>query len=124
MCRGLASDGGDLAGDAQNGLAVRAVGGDGDVEDVVIQTHHRGNVGAGDGILGQDEQTVDLRTREQVLVQAQLLTGAQHAVGLHALHLAGLDLDAAGQGGAIQRSGHAVPSFMLAAPVLMRMSWP
>ena len=106
--QGLAQDGSDLAGDAQNRLAVRAVGGDGDVEDVVIQTHHRGNVGAGDGVLGQDEQAVDLRAREQILVQAQLLTGAQHAVGFHALHLAGLDLDAAGQGGAIQRSGHAV----------------
>ena len=104
----LAQDGSDLAGDAQNGLAVRAVGGDGDVEDVVIQTHHRGNVGAGDGVLGQDEQAVDLRAREQVIIEAQLLTGAQHTVGFHALHLAGLDLDAAGQGGAIQRSGHAV----------------
>ena len=84
------------------------VGGDGDVEDVVIQTHHGGDVGAGDGVLGQDEQAVDLRTREQVIVQAQLLAGAQHTVGLHALHLAGLDLDAAGQGGAIQSGGHAV----------------
>ncbi len=83
-------------------------GGDGDVEDVVIQTHHRGNVGAGDGVLGQNEQAVDLRAREQVLVQAQLLTGAEHAVGFHTLHLAGLDLDAAGQGGAFQGGGDAV----------------
>ena len=106
--QGLAQNRSHLAGDAQNRLAVRAVGGDGDIKDVVIQTHHGGDVGAGDRVLGQDEQTVDLRAREQVIVQAQLLAGAEHTVGLHALHLAGLDLDAAGQGGAIQRSGHAV----------------
>ena len=106
--QGLAQNGSHLTGNAQHGLAVRAVGGDGDVEDVVIQTHHRGDVGAGDGVLRQDEQAVDLRAREQVIIEAQLLAGAQHAVGFHALHLAGLDLDAAGQGGAIQSRGHAV----------------
>ena len=106
--QGLAEDGGHLAGDAQHRLAVGAVGGDGDVEDVVVQTHHGGDVGAGDGVLGQDEQAVDLRTREQVVVQAQLLAGAEHSVGLDALHLAGLDPDAAGQGGAVQRGGHTV----------------
>ena len=106
--QGLAEDGRDLAGDAQNGLAVRAVGGDGDIEDIVIQTDHGGDIGAGHAVFGQDEQTVDLGTGEQILVQAQLLAGAEHTVGLHALHLAGLDLDAAGQGGAIQSSGHAV----------------
>ena len=104
----LAEDSGHLAGDAQHGLAVGTVCGDGDVEDVVIQTHHRGDVGAGDGILGQDEQAVDLRAREQVIVQTQLCAGAQHTVGLHALHLAGLDGDAAGQGGAIQCGRHAI----------------
>ena len=106
--QGLAEDGGHLAGDAQHRLAVGTICGDGDVEDVVIQTHHRGDVGAGDGVLGQDEQAVDLRAREQVIIEAQLLTGAQHTVGLHALHLAGLDLDAAGQGGAVQSGRHAV----------------
>ena len=106
--QGLAEDGRDLAGDAQNGLAVRAVGGDGDIEDIVIQTDHGGDIGAGHAVFGQDEQTVDLGTGEQILVQAQLLAGAEHTVGLHALHLAGLDLDAAGQGGAIQSRGHAV----------------
>ena len=106
--QGLAEDSGHLAGDAQHGLAVGTVCGDGDVEDVVIQTHHRGDVGAGDGVLGQDEQAVDLRTREQVIVQAQLLAGAEHTIGLDALHLAGLDLDAAGQGGAVQSGRHAV----------------
>ena len=106
--QGLAEDGRDLPRDAQNGLAVRAVGGDGDIEDVVIQTDHRCDVGAGDAVFGQDEQAVDLRTGEQIIVQAQLLTGAEHTVGLDALHLAGLDLDAAGQGGAVQSGRHAV----------------
>ena len=53
-------------------------------------------------------RTVDLRAREQVIVQAQLLAGAEHTVGLDALHLAGLDPDAAGQGGAVQSGRHAV----------------
>ena len=108
MCRGLPRIAATSRGDAQHRLAVGTVCGDGDVEDVVIQTHHRGDVGAGDGVLGQDEQAVDLRAREQIIVQAQLLAGAEHAVGLDALHLAGLDLDAAGQGGAIQSGGHTV----------------
>ena len=104
----LAQNRSHLAGNAQNGLAVRAVGGDGDIEDVVVQTHHRGNVGAGNRVFGQDEQAVDLRAREQVVVQTQLFAGAQHTVGLHALHLAGLDGDAAGQSGAIQCGGHTI----------------
>ena len=106
--QGLTQNSRHLTSNAQNGLAVRAVGGDGDIEDVVIQAHHRGDVGAGDRILGQNEQTVDLRAREQVIVQTQLCAGAQHTVGLHALHLSGLDGDAAGQGGAIQRGRHAI----------------
>ena len=104
----LAQNSRHLAGNAQNGLAVRAVGGDGDIEDVVIQTHHRSNIGAGDRVLGQDEQAVDLRAREQIIVQTQLCAGAQHTVGFHALHLASLDGDAAGQGGAIQCGRHAI----------------
>ena len=106
--QGLAQNSSHLAGNAQNGLAVRTVGGDRDIKDVVVQTHHRGDVGAGDRILGQDEQAVDLRAWEQVVVQTQFCAGAQHTVGLHALHLAGLDGDAAGQGGAIQCGGHAI----------------
>ena len=100
--QGLAQNGSHLTGNTQNRLAVRAVGGDGDIKDIVVQTHHGSNVGAGDRILGQNEQTVDLRAREQIIVQPQFCAGAQHTVGLHALHLAGLDGDAAGQSGAIQ----------------------
>ena len=106
--QGLAQNGSDLAGNAQHGLAVGAVCGDGDIEDIVIQADNGCDVGAGNGILGQDEQAIDLRAREQVIVQAQLLAGAEHTVGLHALHLAGLDGNAAGQGGAIQCGGHAI----------------
>ena len=106
--QGLAQNCRHLAGNAQNGLAVRAVGGDGDIKDVVVQTHHRGDIGARDRIFGQDEQAVNLRAREQIIVQTQLCAGAQHTVGLHALHLAGLDGDAAGQGGAIQCGGHTI----------------
>ena len=96
---------GDLAVDAQNALAVGAVRGDRDVEDIVIETDDLADVAAGDGvrIAVHDEQAVDLRARIPVVVQAELSARAHHTVGQHALHLARLDGDAAGQGGVVQR---------------------
>ena len=73
---GLAEDGRYFAGNAQNGLAIRAVCGNGDIKNVIIQADDRSNVRAGNGILRQDEQAVDLSAREQIIVQAQLLAGA------------------------------------------------
>ena len=102
---GLAQHGGNLAGNAQDALAIGAVGGDGDVKDVIVQADDLLNGGAGDGILGQVKQAVDLSAGIQVVVQAQFLAAAKHAVGLNAHQGLGLDLDAAGQRGAVQSGG-------------------
>ena len=60
---------------------------------------------AGNGILGQVQQTVHLGTGIQVIVQTQFLAAAEHTVGFHAHQGLCLDLDAAGQRGAIQSGG-------------------
>ena len=99
----------DFPGNAQNALAVGTVGGDGDVKNIVVQPHNRLDGGAGDGVLGQIQQTVHLGAGIQVLVQAQFLAGAEHPVGLDAHEGLGLDFDAAGQRGAVQRGGGVHP---------------
>ena len=102
---GLAQHGGNFAGDAEDALAIGTVGGDGDVKNVIIQTDNFLNGGAGNGILGQVEQAVDLSAGIQVVVQAQFLAAAEHAIGLNTHQGLGLDLDAAGQRGAVQSGG-------------------
>ena len=67
---------------------------------------HRADILAGDGILRQDQQAVDIGARVQVIVQTQLFARAQHAVGLKALPHPLFDVDAAGQRGAVQGGGH------------------
>ena len=64
-------------------LAIGTVGGDGDVKNVIIQADNFLNGSAGNGILGQVEQAVDLSAGIQVVVQAQFLTAAEHAIGLN-----------------------------------------
>src|SRR5699024_5274066 len=86
----------------QHTLAVGTVGGNGNIKDIIVQAHHLLDGGAGNGILGQVQQTVHLGAGVQVLVQAQFLAAAEHTVGLHAHQGLGLDLDAAGQCGAVQ----------------------
>ena len=107
--QGLVQHGGHLPGDAQDGLAVGAVGGDGDVKDGIIQTDDGADVRAGDGVLRQDQQAIDVCAGVQVIVQAQLLPRAEHTVGFKALHHPLFDLDAAGQGRAVQRGGDVRP---------------
>ena len=101
----LAQGGSHLARDAQNALAVGAVGGDGDIKDIVVKPHNVLNGGAGYGVLGQIQQTVYLGAGVQVVIQTQLGAAAQHTVGLDAHKGLGLDFNAAGQRGAVQRGG-------------------
>ena len=92
----------NLAGNAQHALAVGAVGSDGDVKDIIVESHNLLNRRAGNGVLRQVEQTVDLRAGVKIIVQPQLLAAAEHTVGLNAHQGLGLDGDAAGQRGAVQ----------------------
>ena len=53
-------------------------------QNVVVKADDLLNGRAGDSVLRQIEQAVDLGTGVQILVQAQLLAAAQHTVGLDA----------------------------------------
>ena len=101
----LAQHGGNLTRNAQNALAVGAVGGDGNIKNIIIQPHNILNGGAGYGVLGQIQQTVYLGTGVQVVIQTQLGAAAQHTVGLDAHKGLCLDFNAAGQRRAVQRRG-------------------
>ena len=94
---------GGLARQADDAQAVRAVGGDLEVRDVVVQTEHLPDVLAHRGAPGQEQDTVLARIGHAAVRQAELLERAHHAVGRHAAQLALGDLDPAGQGGLVQR---------------------
>ena len=101
----LAQHGGNLTRNAQNALAVGAVGGDGNIKNVIVKPHNILDGGAGYGVLGQVQQTVYLSAGVQVIIQTQLGAAAQHTVGLDAHKGLCLDFNAAGQRGAVQRGG-------------------
>ena len=84
-------DGADLAGDADHGQAVRAVGRDLAVEHHVGAAQILGERHAHRGVLRQDPNAL------VVGGQAELARGAVHAHRHHAAELALLDLDVAGQ---------------------------
>ncbi len=83
-----------LPGDAQYGLAVRTVGRDGNIEHIVVQSQVLLDIHAHRRIPVQDHDTVHICSGIPVFIQAQLLPGAEHAVGHHVLHLPGRDLQA------------------------------
>ena len=87
-------DGAGLAGHADHGQAVGAVGRDLAVEHGVARTHVLGKRHAAGRILGQDHNA------GVVAAQAELARGAVHAHGHDAAKLALLDLDVAGKHGA------------------------
>ena len=84
----LSEHGGHLARDAQNALAVGAVGGDAYVEDVVVQPEQRLYVLAVPAGGGQYEQTVVVCAFEHVAAHAQLGARTEHALGEHSAQLA------------------------------------
>ena len=87
-------DGAGLAGHADHGQAVGAVGRDLAVEHSVARTHVLGKRHAAGRILGQDHNA------GVVAAQAELACGAVHAHGHDAAELALLDFDVAGKHGA------------------------
>ena len=70
----------DLAGDPEDALAVRAVRGDRDVKDPVVQAEDRLHVRARLCIVRQHQQPVVARARVEVFPDAKLGPGAEHAV--------------------------------------------
>ena len=57
-----------LACHTEYGLAVRAVRGNGDIEDVIVETHDLADIVARDGILWEIEQSVYFGAGEEVVV--------------------------------------------------------
>jgi len=94
-------DGADLAGDADHGKAVGAVGRDLAVEHGIGGAVVLGERHAHGSVLGQDHNA------RMVAGKPQLASGAVHAHGNHAAQLALLDLDVARQLGA-DHGGHNV----------------
>ena len=100
---------GGLAGEAQQGIAVRAVVRDLKFDDRIVRTHDVVDVLADGAVLVvQNPDAVLVCVRHIVLRQTQLLERAEHAAGLHAAELALRDMHAAGEPGIVLRHGHKV----------------
>ena len=97
-----------FARDAVDALAVGPVGGDGDVEDVIVQPHDLFDVGADGDLSLQKQDAVDVGAFVPVVVDAQFLARAEHAARLDAAQFPLFDLHAAVQRRAIQRDGDEV----------------
>ena len=80
-----------LAGHSEDALAVRTVRGDGDIEDPVVQAGDGLHIRAGLRVLREHQKAVVARARIQILGEAQLHAGAEHAVGIIAAQLSLLD---------------------------------
>ena len=70
----------DLTGDPEDTLAVRAVRGDRDIEDPVVQAKDRLHVCAWFCIVRQNQQPVVTGARVEILPDAKLGPGAEHSV--------------------------------------------
>ncbi|CAG7017436.1 hypothetical protein PICSAR14_04142 [Mycobacterium avium subsp. paratuberculosis] len=97
---------GDLARQAAQRHAVAAVGGDRQVEDHVVESQHRGAVGARFGGARRQHQDPGM-----VGAQAEFGRRADHSVRIAAVGLARGDGEPARQRGAGQRHHHQVPCY-------------
>ncbi|MEY3274856.1 MAG: hypothetical protein RL153_121, partial [Verrucomicrobiota bacterium] len=99
--QGVAGQRGDLTGDADDGVEVGAVGRDLEVEDDVgpgaAQVGGEGL--AGEGLGPEDEESILAGMADGVGVDAELVGGAHHAMGLDAADLADLDGEGLGVAG-------------------------
>lgn len=110
---GLVEGDGGLAGQADDGEAVRAVRGDLELHDVVVAADDGDDVVAGLAIFLKDEEAVLIGVGEVVQREAQLLERAHHAFGERAVEGGGADGDAAGEGGAVERDGDEVADLLV-----------
>ena len=101
----LPQDSRDLPGDSQNTLAVRSVGCNRDVENILVQPHHRSDIRPGLGIFRQFQQAVYFRSGIQVLIQPQFISAAEHSLGRNPVQRFRLDGNPAGQLRSVQCGG-------------------
>ena len=92
--------GGELTRHAGDAHGVGTVGGDRQVEDDVVEAEHATHVGAERGRLVETEDAA------VVVAEAELLGGAEHAVGHDAADLAPLEHETAGEGRSGAGVGH------------------
>ena len=102
-----------LAGQTDDGEAVRAVRGDLELHDVVVAADDGDDVVAGLAVFLKDEEAVLIGVGEVVQREAQLLERAHHALGERAVEGGGADGHAAGQRGAGERHGHEVAQLLV-----------
>ena len=104
-----AESGGGFTGQADDGVAVGTVVGDFEINNGVVVADDQVDVIADLAILVvQDPDAVSENAGQIVLGQAQLLEGAQHAVGLFTAELALGDVNTAGQPGIVQCCGNQI----------------
>ena len=122
--KGLAQRDSRLTRDAEDAVAVRAVGGDLEIDDIVVKVQHLAHIGAGDIAVIQDQDAVFLAAREVARLQPQLFAGAEHPVGRQAAQLAVFDVRAVRQIGIVQRrrDGGADEHVLRAGDDLQRLS--
>ena len=72
----------NLSCDTEDTLAVRTVCGDGDIEDIVIETQDRLDIRTRNAVFRKNEKSVITGTREHILGNTDLYTGAEHTVGI------------------------------------------
>ena len=109
----LAEGDGGLAGQADDGEAVRAVRGYLELHDVVVTAYDGDDVVAGLAVFLKDEEAVLIGVGEVVQREAQLLERAHHALGECTVEGRGADGDAAGKSGAVERDGDEVADLLV-----------
>ena len=105
----LFQDGGDFARHAEHALTIGAVGGDGDIEEIIVDADDRTDIHAHGGIFVEDEDAVHLRALVIIVGDAELLARAEHALAHDAAQLARFDLldtSLVQDGRAVERAGH------------------
>ena len=102
---GLAEDDRDLPGDAEDRVAVGAVGEDRKVDDDVVQTEKLPHIGAGLRLAFQQQDAVDFSPGVIPFFQAELFARAHHPVGGEAAELAPLDVGAVREMGVVEGAG-------------------
>ena len=105
----LFEDRGDFARDPEHALAVGAVGGDGDVEQPIVQPDDGADILSDGRILIENENAVRFRAVVPIVVDAQLFARAEHTLARDAAELARLDLLNAAlvqDGRAVERARH------------------
>ena len=79
LLNGLAEDSRNFPCDTEDALAVRSVGCDGNIENIIVKAENGLNIASGNAVFGKDKEAVVSCTGEHILSNADLNTRAEHA---------------------------------------------